>query len=195
MSSELNLTVQVPADEWAYAQRRLTYLETLLVRIVRDLRDPQEWFTAAELAALGLPGLPASRAGIAGRAKAARWPFRRLGRHVVYHVTSLPTRAFDDLIARILDLPVYDIEVPDVSPAAGAAARAAPATIVGNDPENTAPAWVLPLMRLIRGEANGSLAKAWRALPDHLPSGTVLPDVNQAATVLVNLGLGNRIAR
>ena len=56
MTQGLDLTVSVPAEEWAYAQRRLTYLETLLVRVVRDSRNIQEWFTAGELAGKVLPG-------------------------------------------------------------------------------------------------------------------------------------------
>lgn len=195
MSADLNLTVQVPASEWHYAQRRLTYLETMLLHLIRDFRQPQEWYTAAQLAALRLAGLPVSPAGITGRAKAARWPRRRIGRHVLYHVTTLPARAFDDLIARILDLPVYDIEIPESAVAASMLSQVAPIPGAAIDQKNTAPPWVLPLMRLMRGEAHGSLSLAWSALPNHLPAGTVLPSVTEAATVLVNLGLGERIAR
>ncbi|ESY42038.1 hypothetical protein X747_14760 [Mesorhizobium sp. LNJC384A00] len=185
---ELKLTVQVPADEWAYCQRRLTYLETMLLHMVRDLGETQEWYNAGDLAALRLPGLPWSREGVTARARAARWPRRRVGKHILYHVTSLPPRAFDALIARILDLPVEEYEpVPNV------AAIAVPAK--GASDQNTAPAWVLPLMRLMRGEAHGSLSEAWRALPGHLPNGTVLPSVNEAATVLIELGLAEKIMR
>ena len=56
-------------------------------------------------------------------------------------------------------------------------------------PANTAPAWVLPLMRLLRNEAHGDLAIAWQRLPDHLPAGTCLPNVEQAAKILLNWGL------
>ncbi|MER9017356.1 DNA-binding protein [Mesorhizobium sp. M0898] len=190
---DLALTVQVPASDWHYAQRRLTYLETMLLHVVRDLGEVQEWFDAGELAALRLPGLPASRAGVTGRAKAARWSRRRIGRHLVYHVTSLPAPAFDALIARILDLPEPDpIEgaLRNLPALAGLAPAAREI-----EPENTAPAWVLPLMRLMRGPAKGSLSLAWRSLPDHLPKGTILPSVTEAATVLVNLGLAEKIAR
>ncbi|MER8924153.1 DNA-binding protein [Mesorhizobium sp. M0802] len=185
---ELNLTVEVPADEWAYCQRRLTYLETMLLHMVRDLGQAQEWFSASDLAALRLPGLPFSREGVTARAKVARWPRRRVGKHVLYHVTCLPSRSFDALIARILDLPVEEYE-----PLPGVAALTVPAQGVATP--NTAPAWVLPLMRLMRGEAHGSLSEAWRALPGHLPTGTVLPSVNEAATVLIDLGLAEKIVR
>ena len=56
MAGNLDLTVTVPAADWAYSQRRLKYLETLLLRVVRDRKGLQEWFTAAELAGMVLPG-------------------------------------------------------------------------------------------------------------------------------------------
>lgn len=59
----------------------------------------------------------------------------------------------------------------------------------GELPENAAPPWVLPLLRLLKGEARGNLARAWRLLPGHLPGGTALPEPQEAATVLLRLGL------
>ncbi|WP_164885916.1 hypothetical protein [Paenirhodobacter populi] len=56
-------------------------------------------------------------------------------------------------------------------------------------PVNTAPAWVLPLMRIMRNETEGDLARAWRELPHHVPEGTALPTVHEAAQVLVRFGL------
>ena len=99
-----------------------------------------------------------------------------------YHVSSLPARAFDALIARILDLPALETVEDTLFDLPPAPAPEMP-------PTNTAPAWVLPLMRLLRNEAQGDLAAAWQRLPDHLRAGTPLPDVNQAAKILVNLGL------
>lgn len=187
VTGTFELTIQVPADEWAYLQRRADYLETLLIRVVRDRRHIQEWYTADELAALRLPGLPHSRAGVTRKATAGRWPRRPVGIHAqgpfLYHVSVLPARAFDALMERILDLPeietetatLFDLPSPPALPAAL--------------PGNTAPAWVLPLMRLMKGEAQGNLGRAWKALPDHLPTGTVLPSVEEAAQILVNLNL------
>ena len=182
----MKFTVHVPADDWAYAQRRLTYLETLLLRVVRDKAHIQEFYDAAELAALRLPGLPATKSGITARAASENWPRRRAkgrnGYRFIYHASSLPARAFDALISRLLDLPPLEVEMVDLfelpHPAPPDAA-----------PTNTAPAWVLPLMRLMKGEAQGDLATAWQRLPDYLPANTCLPDVNQAAKILVNLGL------
>ncbi|MET3611780.1 hypothetical protein ABID16_000085 [Rhizobium aquaticum] len=183
----LDLTVHVPASEWAFNQRRLAYLETLLLRIVRERHKIQEWYDAGELAALRLPGLPPSRAGITRKATLGNW--RRAiaksgtGRRYTYHVASLPARTFDAIIARILDLPamvaetdrLFDLPSPPSPPA--------------SVPENTAPVWVLPLMRLMKGEAQGNLGRAWQALPDHLPRGMALPTVKEAAEILINLGL------
>lgn len=184
-----DLTINVPADEWAFCQRRLTYLETLLLRLVRDRRNIQEWYDAEELAALRLPGLPGSGRAVARKATAARWQRRRAddgrSRRHVYHVTSLPARAFDALIARILDLPEMD-EAPQLPALSQAAAEK-----VQHADTNTAPAWVLPLMRLMKGHG-GNLGAAWRELPEHLPRGVALPTTEEAAMILVGLGLAGR---
>lgn len=179
MTDELLLTVHVPADEYAFMQRRIAYLETLVLRIVRDRGAFPEWLDAGELAGLQLPGLPASRVGISQKAGREGWK-RRVGkgRRVFFHVSSLPARAFDDLIARILDLPELEAETNDLFTLP---TPPAPEIMA----ENTTPAWVLPLMRLIRQE--GDLAKAWRALPDCLPAGVALPNVEDAAKMLVKL--------
>jgi hypothetical protein len=193
-TQSLELTINVPADEWAYCHRRLTYLETLLLRVVRDADDIQEWYTSFELADQQLPGLPVSAAAITRKAKAAGWqsrPYVEGGkRRLEYHVTSLPARAFDTLIARILDMPELDGEEIATLPALPAVPKAdAP------QPAVTAPAWVLPLMRLVKGEAAGDLGRAWRSLPEHVPAGTPLPSVDEAASVLIELGLADRLAR
>ena len=181
MSDDLFLTVQVPADEWAYCQRRLTYLETLLLRIVRDHKAMQEWYDTAELVALRLPGLPQSRQGIAQKARRESWHNRKTGNRVTVHVTALPARAFDALIARILDLPPIEADTEDLFTVPAAPVPEAPM------PENAAPPWILPLMRLMRTE--GDWGRAWCALPGHLPEGVQLPDVKDAAKILVQLKL------
>jgi len=185
VSDSFDLTVQVPADAWATAQRRIAFLEAAVTRLARERRDIQEWFNAEQLAALRLPGLPSTRQGIASRAARGKWPRRPAfaggGSHFVYHLTSLPPSAFDAIISRLLDLP----DSMEFEPAADLAVAEA---------ENTAPPWVLPLMRLMKGEANGNLGRAWRELPAHLPRGAVLPSVDEAARILVNLGLADRVA-
>lgn len=181
MTNDLFLTVQVPADEWAFAQRRLAYLETLVLRIVRDRAAFPEWYDAGEIAAMRLPGLPLSRTAIAQKARRECWKRRTAkGRRALFHVSSLPARAFDALIARILDLPELEAETDDLF-----ALPLPPA--LDPFPENAMPPWVLPLMRLVR--AGDDLATAWRALPAHLSEGVVLPDVDEAARILVKFNL------
>lgn len=175
MNADLDLTVHVDADEWAYMKRRTVYLEALLLSIVRDRADIREWISAEELAAMRLPGLPLSASSITRKATAGRWLRRRdrnaKGRYL-YHLVYLPARAFDALLSRLLD--VGDIEADTLAPAVFA--------------DNAAPPWVLPLMRLMKS-GHGDLASAWRDLPAALPEGVALPTPEEAATILVRFGL------
>lgn len=50
------------------------------------------------------------------------------------------------------------------------------------------PAWVLTFLRL-RAAAGGDPARAWAALPAALPAGVVAPSLDEAAAVLMVLGL------
>ena len=77
-----DLTVSVPADEWADAQRRLAWLEGMLLRIVRERSALREWYGAGELEALQLPGLPPSRQAIARLANKEGSPRIRRGQRV-----------------------------------------------------------------------------------------------------------------
>lgn len=136
-----------------------------------------------------LPGLPASPNGIRTRASSENWRRRkaRSGGHwlFVYHVSSLPARAFDTMIARIADLPPIDSVVPiaDLLPPPPDPPPAP------DDETNMAPPWVLPLMRIMRRETNGDLTAAWEMLPERLPPTVSLPSIDEAAHVLVALGL------
>ena len=182
MTGQLPLTVTITAEEWSLAKRRLAFLEAMVLRIVRTEAAIVEWYHAAELEALRLPGLPSTRQAIARKASAESWPKIRRDGRFYYHVSALPGRAFDALLARIIDLPpldadtegLFDLPYPP-----------------GPDPmpENAAPPWVLPLLRLMKGEAAGNLSRAWQALPKHLPEGTPLPSVQDAAQVLIRFGL------
>lgn len=186
------LMVHVPADEWAYLRRRVTYLEAVLVQVLHDRGRVQEWYGAAEIAAMRLPGLPGTKAGITMHATRAGWVRRqravRGGTRFEYHFASLPARAFDSLIGRILDVPLPGGDQDD-----DAAELAFPEIEPGPAPEpeleNTAPPWVLPFMRLLRGGAAGDITAAWRALPSHLPPGVELPTQEEAAETIVRLGL------
>lgn len=182
MTGDLSLMVTVPADDWAQVNRRVAYLEALLLRVVREESAFREWYQAAELEALRLPGLPPTRQAIARKANAERWPRVRKEGRFFYHVTALPARAFDALLARIIDLPPLDSGTDDLF---DLPYPLPPETL----PQNAAPPWVLPLMRLMKGPAQGDLGRAWQALPAHLPEGTPLPDVRLAAEILVRFGL------
>lgn len=182
-----DLTVSVPASDWAYNQRRTKYLEALLLHVIRDSWRIQEWFSAVDLAAKVLPGLPRTPEAISRKAGKEDWRRQKVqvsGTWMFrYHVSSLPARAFDELISRILALPSIDDTVsavpnlPDVD--------AIPSTVS----ENAAPPWVLPLMRIMKTETKGDLGEAWEILPERLPPNVSLPSVEEAAKVLVRLGL------
>ncbi|TAX26335.1 DNA-binding protein [Rhizobium leguminosarum] len=186
MFPSFDLTVSVPAEDWAYAQRRLKYLEALLMRIVRHSEN-QEWFTAAELAGKILPGLPTTIEGVARKASKEKWPSRKgkfQGRFFkAFHVSSLPPRAFDALISSILDLPPID-EVVMIIPN-----PPIPAPVAREEPTNTAPPWLLPLVRIMKTETAGNLTEAWQKLPERLPPGVPLPEVKDAAAILVHFGI------
>lgn len=183
--TEFKFFVHVDADEWAYAQRRVTYLEALLIRVLHDKSQIKEWYEASELAALRLPSLPVSASGITRKAVAQHW-FRKKanGNKYTYYFGSLPERAFDALIGKLLTLP------KDAEPARGLPElEPVPVPIKTVLPDNAAPVWILPLMRLLKGKAKGNLTAAWTNLPDHLPAGTTLPDVDEATDTLIRLGL------
>ena len=106
MDKQFNLSIQIDADEWAYCQRRITYLEALLIRVLRDKSKIKEWYEAGELAALRLPGLPDKPAGITRKATAQNWLRRKAkGNTYTYYFGSLPERAFDALIGKLLQIP------------------------------------------------------------------------------------------
>jgi len=183
-SSELTLMVHVAADEWAYARRRLTYLEAVLRQLLQE-EDVREWYDAAELSELQLLGLPTSKSAITRLARDGGWLRREIsgrgGVRYEYHYASFPTRAFDDMVGRILGMRSPLDEVPDQAPVVPAPPPQAAL--------NTEPPWVLPFMRLLRGGANGDITAAWRALPQHVPAGVPLPTAEEAAETILRLGL------
>lgn len=186
----LPLTVAVSADDWAFTKRRLRYLEAVIFQILGDRGTVREWYTAAELAGFALRGLPRSKQGVLRLAHAEFWRRRvgtgRGGERYEFHCTGLPERAFHDLLDRILGLPTEGAE--DDTPAAPvpkvAQADAPPAAL----PANTAPSWVLPLLRVMRTQDAPSLPLALAALPQRLPAGVRCPSPDEAERVLRELG-------
>lgn len=57
---------------------------------------------------------------------------------------------------------------------------------------NVTPIWLLPFWRLVKGQASGNYAVAWRALPQHLPPYVHCPSVEEMAIVLAQHGLVSR---
>lgn len=54
---------------------------------------------------------------------------------------------------------------------------------------NVTPVWLLPFWRLLRTEAQGDYAIAYRLLAKRLPTGTPIPTKEQTAIVLLDHGL------
>ena len=107
------------------------------------------------------------------------------GERHVYHFSSLPQRAFEALLTRVLD----------ASPPAGehghVPAIAAPLPRpVRVDAPNATPPWVLPLMRIVRRQgAHPSISRALQQLPKALPAGVACPSHDEAMQVLRGLGV------
>lgn len=57
---------------------------------------------------------------------------------------------------------------------------------------NVIPFWLLCFWKLVRNEANGDFARAWKILPDRLPIGTECPTIELLAVALVDHGLVDR---
>ena len=178
----LDLTASLPAAQLAQMQRRMAFLEAVLVQVLRDERQMREWVTAGDLAALRLAGLPSTASGIARMARREGWESRiaqgRGGESVQYHFASLPRASFADFIDRVMRAHVADLAAPPQPVAARAAPPAA---------SNATPQWVLPLLRLMRGGL--ALEDAVARLPANATSGRPRPAAAEARDVLRGLGL------
>lgn len=190
---DMNLMVTVSAAEWGALRKRVVFLEAVAVQLLRDGQNIREWFGAADLAALRLPDLPTAKNAITRLAREQEWTMRPVpcqgGTRHVYHFSALPRRAFEALIDRILKAP------PDGSERIGnerdqvptrskrATRRKAPIFTSG-----ATPAWVLPLLRIIR-TSGVNVAQALDKLPHALPTGISCPSREEAIEVLTNMGL------
>ncbi|WP_194745748.1 transposase domain-containing protein [Thermaurantiacus tibetensis] len=87
------------------------------------MREPERWFTAAELAALRLPGLPRTKRRINARATAEGWPWRpasQRGGGRQYPLDALPLAARMALAARAAGeepAPLRDAALVEAGPA------------------------------------------------------------------------------
>lgn len=167
---EFGLIVEVAASEWANTNRRLAFLEAVLVQVLRDENPVREWFTAKELAALNLPELQYSPAGITRKSIHHKWAYKTVKQHgrkmLAYHYSSLPNRAFEAFIRRIVDLPDGVNTIPDYIPV-----RPAESTPTAQ--------WVLPLMRIIKTEHSSSWRHAYIILSETLPETVCMPQKNE----------------
>ncbi len=183
MEDGFSYHVTVPADEWSRLNRRLRYVEAALVQAYRNNRQLKEWFSAAELLSMALPGLPTSRQGLLRKANAEEWPRRvadgRGGERFEFHFYSLPRRAFEELITRIVaPLPAgHDARPP------------APPPRSSRLPDNAAPPWLLPLMRIVRGDKAPTLDGVASKLAGALPPGTPPPTREEISAALTRLGM------
>jgi hypothetical protein len=197
-NDEMDFAATLPAVELARLHRRLAFLQAAVIQLMRDGRGLKEWFSAAEIAALGLPGLPVTRAGIARIAREQKWEARRPedGGARLYHFSTLPRLAFGAFVERVVrggDAPARDDEASEATPSPAAdkvrlPALAGPGATVAPPAANTTPAWALPLLRLLRA-GGGPLEHALAELPRHLAAGAPCPSVDEAREVLARVGV------
>lgn len=179
-----DLTVTLPATELAALCRRARYLEATLIQVMRGDRGVKEWFTAAELAALRLPGMAASKGAITRQAREQGWNSRS-GLHDAheYHFSTLPRRAFEALVDRVLAPLVHPNSPPP----------RLPAVTPPPEPQYTrtdiTPLWLLPLMRVVRTEVPATVQEAIELLSAHVLKGMVLPTMEEASEALRRVGM------
>lgn len=182
MDETFSLTVAVGADEWARAQRRIRYLEAALVQAYRNQRQLKEWFTAGELAALSLPDLPTTRQALVRRAHAENWSYRialgRGGERYEFHFVSLPRRAFEEMIRRIVE-PEYPLE--DEKRNAPEIPEGAVPTEIAAATTDAPPMWQLPLMRIIKTCPSTTVDDALWVLRRDLPPHAAIPSRDEIA--------------
>lgn len=189
MDDVFPLTVTVPVEEWSRLNTRVRYLEAALVQAYRGQRQLKEWFSAQELMVLELRALPTTRQGLLRKAQAEKWLSRMMygrgGERFEFHFSSLPPQAFDELLRRIMaphaGEPVqhqaqeFSFERPVVPP------RRAPL------PPNAEPPWILPLMRLLRDDAQLDAEDACRILCETVPENVEPPTEQEVRAVLHRL--------
>lgn len=180
MDDAFNLTVTVPAEEWARLNMRVRYLEAAVVQAYRYERQLREWFSVSDLLGLELPTLPTSRQGLLRKAHMERWLSRTVDGHggsrFEFHFSALPRHAFAELLRRI-------ITPPDDAPPVLRPERSA-------FPANAEPPWVLPLMRLLRQDAGMNSYDACRHLSASLPPTVAPPTREEVETAIQRLRQG-----
>lgn len=142
----------ISSDQVARLQRRIRYLEAALLQVLRGESRLREWFSASDLVSFRLPGLPATQSGMSRHARDNRWESRIItgirGETRQYHFASLPNRAFDAMLERVLRCPVPDEALGEMVPTMPDRQTAAR----GKRGCSATPQWLLPLMRILRTE-------------------------------------------
>ena len=183
----LDLAAGVSAAQLACMQRRIRYLEAALAQVMGGRDTLREWFPAAELARYALPGLPVTASGLTRHARAHDWEYRIVpgarGERVEYHFTSLPQRAFDDMLARVLATAEQVHEMAGMVPSIPKPEQPARAT----RKSAPTPQWLLPLMRILRREPM-PIGRAVRMLPPDRATGQ-RPDIQEVVAQLREIGL------
>jgi hypothetical protein len=183
----LDLASGISAAKLANMQRRMRYLEAALTQVTGQDDALREWFSAAELVGYQLPGLPVTTSGLIRHAKAHKWDCRiaegERGERMEYHFTSLPQRAFDTMLERVLRNAKATHEmaclVPDIP-------RPARLERPRKKAEPT-PQWLLPLMRILRQQPM-PIGRAVRMLPPDKTTG-LRPDIQEVVAKLREIGM------
>lgn len=190
MTDTFAFTVTISAAEWSELQRRLRFVEAALIQALRGQRRLKEWFAAAELVDLGLPGLPTTKQGLLKRANAERWHSRSMygigGARFEFHFSSLPRRAFEALLERIVvTLPDGEAASSEPIPAIPPRALAVPLPVQA---VNATPPWLLPLLRVIKSGAADDVDEMVRQLAERLPPGAPPPTPDDIRAALQQFG-------
>lgn len=188
---EFQLSVTIPAADLAALQRRVVYLEAVLVQLLRDGQRIKEWFSVADLVELRLPGMPTAKNAITRAGRDGRWRVRKVktqgGERHEYHFSAFPRRSFEALIDRVLSA-VPEGSAMDLD-AIAAPTLAPPPPLPPKPDSEASPPWLLPLLRIIKRKGVLSIDQAMADLPASLPNGVACPSVEEALKALRNLGM------
>lgn len=184
-----SLEAGISAERVAQMERRIRFLEAALVQVLRDDTALKEWFSAAELISFDLPGLPRTPSGLARHAKQHEWESCIVqgahGERRLYHFSSLPRRAFEEMLERVLRNPIADASMAAMVPDVPVVPRRP-----GRPQGELTPQWLLPLMRLLKKETL-PVGEAVLRLPVDEQTGR-RPQVGEVVRELQKLGMMGR---
>lgn len=183
----MDLRAGISSAQLGRLHRRIRYLEAALVQVLRDESALREWFSSSEIVSFELPGLPRTVSGMTRHAKDNAWEKRIVmgprGEQKEYHFTSLPARAFDIMLERVLRNPMQDQETASLVPNIP---RTKSKPAVSSTGQATSQ-WLLPLMRILKKEPM-PIGEAVLRLPPDFHTGR-RPDLHEVVFELRQLGL------